>query len=134
MSQTHILIVDDEPIILRVVGAVLRSEGYEVTEAVDGQKAIRAVGKASPDLVILDIRMPKIDGFEVCRRIRETSYVPIIMLSGMADPMDKTKTLDLGADDYIVKPFGFSELLARVKAVMRRSATEPPGFKTVGTS
>ena len=121
MSQTHILIVDDEPSILRFVGAGLRTEGFEVTEATDGEQAVQAVEESSPDLMILDIMMPKMDGFEVCRRVREWSHVPIIMLSAMADPIDKVRSLNLGADDYLVKPFGINELLARIKAVLQRS-------------
>ena len=121
MSQIHILIVDDEAIIRRFVGAGLRAEGFEVTEAENGEEAVKAVGETSPNLVILDIRMPKMDGFEVCRRIREWSHVPIIMLSALADPTDKVKSLNRGADDYLVKPFGINELLARIKAVLQRS-------------
>jgi DNA-binding response OmpR family regulator len=121
MSQAHILIVDDVASILRFVGTGLRAEGYEVTEAMDGEEAVRAVEKTLPDLVILDIMMPNVDGFEVCRRVREWSHVPIIMLSAMADPMDKVKSLDLGADDYLVKPFSINELMARIKAVLQRS-------------
>ena len=121
MSQTHILIVDDEPSILRFVGAGLRAEGFEITEAADGEQAVQAVEESSPDLVLLDIRMPKMDGFEVCRRVRESSHVPIIMLSALSDPMDKVKSLNMGADDYLVKPFGINELLARIKAVLQRS-------------
>ena len=124
MSQTHILIVDDEEIILRFVGGGLRAEGYEVTEAMDGEEALRAVQESSPELVILDVRMPKMDGFEVCRRIREVYNLPIIMLSAMADPMNKVKCLNLGADDYLVKPFGINELLARIKTVLRRYVRE----------
>ena len=125
MSQTHILIVDDEPSILRFVGAGLRAEGFKVTEAADGEQAIQAVEETMPDLVMLDIRMPKMDGFEVCRRIREWSHVPIIMLSALSDAMDKVKSLNLGADDYLVKPFGINELLARIKAVLQRSDAGP---------
>ena len=121
MSQIHILIVDDEPSIRRFVGAGLRAEGYEVTEAADGEEALRAVERSLPDLMLMDIMMPKLDGFEVCRRVREWSSVPIIMLSALADPMDKVKSLNLGADDYLVKPFGVNEMLARIKAVLKRS-------------
>ena len=121
MSQRHILLVDDEASIRRFVGAGLRAEGFEVTEAVNGEEAIQAVEERSPDMVLLDIRMPKVDGFEVCRRVREWSHVPIIMLTAMADPMDKVKCLNLGADDYLVKPFGINELMARIKAVLQRS-------------
>jgi len=121
MSQRHILLVDDEASIRRFVGAGLRAEGFEVTEAVNGEEAIQAVEERSPDMMLLDIRMPKVDGFEVCRRVREWSHVPIIMLTAMADPMDKVKCLNLGADDYLVKPFGINELMARIKAVLQRS-------------
>lgn len=120
MSQTHILIVDDEPSIRRFVGAGLRAEGFEVTETVDGEQAVQAVEESSPDLMILDIMMPKMDGFEVCRRVREWSHVPIIMLSVMGEEQDKVKSLRVGADDYLVKPFGIQELVARVEAVLPR--------------
>ena len=103
------------------MGAGLMAEGFEVTEAADGEQAVQAVEEFSPDLVILDVLMPKTDGFEVCRRVREWSHVPIIMLSAMADQIDKVKSLNIGADDYMVKPFGITELLARIKAVLQRS-------------
>ena len=121
MDQTHILIVDDEPNIVRFVGAGLRAEGYTVTEARNGLEALQAVEASSPDIVILDVKMPKMDGFETCRRIREGSLVPIIMLSGMSETEDKVRTLEYGADDYIVKPFLINELLARINSVLRRS-------------
>ena len=121
MDQTHILIVDDEPNIVRFVGAGLRAEGYTVTEARNGLEALQAVEVSSPDIVILDVKMPKMDGFETCRRIREGSLVPIIMLSGMSETEDKVRTLEYGADDYIVKPFLINELLARINSVLRRS-------------
>ncbi|MBI2855422.1 MAG: response regulator [Chloroflexi bacterium] len=122
MENVHILIVDDEPSILRFMGAGLRSEGYVVTESASGLGALRVMEEASPDLVILDILMPDMDGFEVCRRIRETSRVPIIMLSAMAEEQNKVRCLNLGADDYMVKPFRINELLARLRAVIRRAA------------
>lgn len=121
MRQERILLVDDEASIRRFLGARLRIEGFEVMEAVNGEEALRAVEESSPDLVLLDIRMPRMDGFEVCRRVREWSDVPIIMLSAMADPGDKAKCLNLGADDYLVKPFGISELMERITAVLQRS-------------
>jgi two-component system KDP operon response regulator KdpE len=121
MTQTHILLVDDEAAIRRFVGASLRAEGYEVSLAEDGEEALQAVEETLPDLVILDIRMPKMDGFEVCRRVREWSHVPIIMLSAMDEERDRVKCLRLGADDYLVKPFGIQELMARVEAVLRRA-------------
>ena len=121
MSQIHILVVDDEASIRRFLGAGLRAEGFQVTEAADGEEAVRAVEEYSPDLVLLDIMMPKMDGFEACRRIREWSNGPIIMRSAMSESMDNVKGLSLGADDYMTKPFGIDELLARIRAVLNRS-------------
>ena len=123
MSEGRILVVDDEPNIVKWVGAILRDEGYEVTEARDGEEGLQRVEDSPPDLIILDIVMPRIDGFEVCASIRRWSQLPIIMLSVRWDEQDKVKCLRLGADDYIVKPFGLDELVARVEAVLRRSRT-----------
>ena len=124
MKQTRILIVDDEPNILRFVGEGLRLEGYEVAEAQDGEEACRFVEECSPDLMILDIMMPKMNGFEVCRQVRMWSLVPIIMLSSKDSVMDKARSLNLGADAYMSKPFGIDELLARIKAVLRLSGVD----------
>ncbi len=121
MNKTRILVVDDEVSIIRFLRANLEAEGYQVLAAMDGAEALQTFEMELPDLVILDILMPKIDGFEVCRRLREWSRVPIIMLSARGDESDKVKCLDLGADDYITKPFSKDELIARVKAVMRRT-------------
>ena len=115
-----ILVVDDEKNIVDIVAFNLHKEGYEVVVARDGEKCLAAFEKEAPDLVILDIMMPKMDGFEVCRKIREKSQVPIIMLTARAEEVDKVLGLELGADDYVVKPFGVRELLARVKANLRR--------------
>ncbi len=133
MPKTRILVVDDELSIIKFLRANLEAKGYEVLAAVDGVEALQTIEMELPDLVILDIMMPKMDGFEVCRRLREWSQTPIIMLSARGDESDKVKCLDLGADDYITKPFGASELIARVRAVMRRTeatATVPtqPSF------
>ena len=128
MKKTLVLVVDDEVSILRYVGGSLRREGYEVVLANNGQDALRLAEEENPVLIILDIMMPKLDGFEACRRLREWSQVPIIMLSARGDKQDKVKCLDLGADDYITKPFGTEDLLARVRAVLRRTqgaATKP---------
>ena len=130
MNQTGILIVDDEPSIRKFVCAALRSEGYEVTEASDGEEAIWAVEKVSPDLILLDILMPKMNGYDACRRIRERSLVPIIMLSALGDPLDKVLSLHNGADDHMSKPFMVNELLARISAVLLRSFGAP----SLGTS
>jgi len=121
MNKTCILVVDDELSIIKFLRANLEAKGYEVLTAMDGTEALQTVEMELPDLVILDIMMPKMDGFEVCRRLREWSQTPIIMLSARGDEKDKVKCLDLGADDYITKPFGASELIARVSAVLRRT-------------
>lgn len=119
--------VDDELSILKFVSASLRSAGYEPALARDGQEALQAIEETLPDLVILDITMPKLDGFEVCRRVRQWSQVPIIMLSARGSEEDKVACLRAGADDYLVKPFWIEELMARVEAVLRRArAAEAP--------
>ena len=123
MSKTRILVVDDEPSIRKFLRANLEAKDYKVLTAVDGAEALRTIEMELPDLMILDIMMPKTDGFEVCRQLREWSQVPIIMLSARGDESDKVKCLDLGADDYITKPLGKDELVARVRAVMRRTET-----------
>ncbi len=121
MSKTRILIVEDELSIIKFLRANLESKGYKVLAAVDGAEALHTFEMELPALVILDIMMPKMDGFEVCRKLREWSQVPIIMLSARGDVSDKVKCLSLGADDYITKPFGVGELIARVRAVLRRT-------------
>jgi len=123
MKKTRILVVDDELSIIKFLRANIEASGYDVLSAMDGAEALQTFEMELPDLVILDIMMPKMDGFEVCRRLREWSQVPIIMLSARGDESDKVKCLDLGADDYITKPFGKDELTARVKAVLRRTET-----------
>jgi len=123
MRKTSILIVDDELSIIKFLRANLEANGYEVLTAIDGTEALRIFEINLPDVVLLDVMMPKMDGFEVCRRLREWSQVPIIMLSARGTEDDKVKCLDLGADDYITKPFGKDELVARVRAVMRRTNT-----------
>jgi two-component system KDP operon response regulator KdpE len=119
--KKRILIVDDEINIIKFLRANLEEKGYEVLAAMDGVAALQVFEKEAPDLVLLDIMMPKLDGFEVCRRLREWTHTPIIMLSARADEGDKVKCLDIGADDYITKPFGAAEMLARVNATLRRS-------------
>ena len=121
MGKKRVLIVDDELTIIKLLRANLEANGYETLVAMDGAEALQKVERELPDLIILDIMMPKTDGFEVCRRLREWSQVPIIMLSARGDLIDKVKCLDLGADDYLSKPFGIEELLARVRAVLRRT-------------
>jgi DNA-binding response OmpR family regulator len=117
----RVLIVDDEPRYLRLLEANLRSDSYEVVTAQDGLQAIDIFSSQPVDLVLLDVMMPRMDGFETCQRIREYSNVPIIILTAKGDEQDRVRGLDLGADDYLVKPFSATELLARVRAVLRRS-------------
>jgi two-component system KDP operon response regulator KdpE len=122
MSKPIVLVVDDEPQILRVIRASLPLRGYEVITASSGEEALDQIGKQVPDLIILDLVMPEMSGLDVCRRVREFSTVPIIVLSAKGAESDKVAALDLGADDYVTKPFGMDELLARVRAVLRRLA------------
>jgi DNA-binding response OmpR family regulator len=119
--STKILIVDDEPRYVRLMEANLLTEGYEVIPAYNGQEALNLVTTQKPELVILDIMMPVLDGFTVCERIREFSNIPIIIVTAKGEERDRVRGLDLGADDYIVKPFSATELLARVRAVLRRA-------------
>jgi DNA-binding response OmpR family regulator len=121
MKTSKILVVDDDPAIRKFIRANLTVRGYEVFLAFDGEEGLRVLETEMPDLILLDIMMPKIDGLEVCRRVREWSKIPIIMLSARAGEMDKVKCLDCGADDYLTKPFSLKELLSRIKAVLRRT-------------
>ena len=132
MKKTNIIVIDDEISILRYVSACLRKEGYQVVTANGGEEGLLLVEEENPELIILDIMMPKMDGFEVCRRLREWIQAPIIMLSALGGESDKVRCLNLGADDYITKPFGTDELLARVRAVLRR--TQAVGFDTTPLS
>ncbi len=116
-----IIVVDDDPATVKFLAANLEANGYQALKAFDGFEAIRIIEKEAPELAILDIMMPKIDGFEVCKKLREWTQLPIIMLSARGDEEDKVKCLDLGADDYLCKPFGLDEILARIRAVLRRS-------------
>jgi len=117
----RILIVDDEPRYLRLLEANLRTEGYEVVTAQDGLQALEVFSNQPIDLVLLDVMMPRLDGFSTCQRLREFSNVPIIILTAKGEEQDRVRGLDLGADDYMVKPFSATELLARVRAVLRRT-------------
>ncbi len=129
--MTRVLVVDDEPAMVGMVTMLLGSEGFEVVTAYDGEKALRLVRDESPDLVLLDLQLPRMTGDEVCRRIRATSAVPVIMLTGRKEEREKARLLDLGADDYLTKPFGKTELVARVRAVLRRSAATARGRQPV---
>src|ERR1700689_4510603 len=119
-----ILVVDDEPQIRRVMRATLTAQGYAIVEARDGQEALEKLRSERPDLVLLDVNMPVMDGLEACREIRRGSDVAIIMLTVRSSEQDKVRALDAGADDYVVKPFGIQELLARVRAALRRSSSD----------
>jgi DNA-binding response OmpR family regulator len=120
-EEKTILIVDDEPRYVRLVEVNLSTEGYGIRTANDGQEAVEAVASELPDLILLDVMMPIMDGFTACERIREFSNVPIIILTAKGEERDRVRGLDAGADDYIVKPFSAQELLARVRAVLRRA-------------
>lgn len=124
-----ILIVDDEPRYLRLMEANLITEGYRVLKATNGQEAVHMVGEKHPDLVLLDVMMPVLDGFAACQRIREFSTLPIIIVSARGNENDRVRGRDLGADDYIVKPFSAPELLARVRAVLRRAQNIGSSFQ-----
>lgn len=126
---TNILVVDDEPRYVRLMEANLLPEGYQVFKAYDGQKAVELVAENQPDLVLLDVMMPGLDGFQACERIREFSNVPIIMVTAKGEEQDRVKGLDRGADDYVVKPFSATELLARVRAVLRRAQVSGSAFQ-----
>jgi len=121
MSRDTILVVDDEDKIREIVRTYLEMDGFNVVEAADGEQAMAKFEEADPCLVILDLMLPGIDGWEVCRRIRRTSSIPIIMLTARVSEVDRVVGLELGADDYVPKPFSPRELVARVKAVLRRT-------------
>lgn len=120
----RILVVDDEPQITRVLRTSLSSQGYDIRVANDGETALEIMKDWTPDLVVTDLSMPNMDGLELCRRLRITSQVPIIVLSVRGEERTKVQALDAGADDYVTKPFGIEELLARVRASLRRAPAE----------
>ena len=120
MSEIKILVVDDDKNICDLIGLYLKKEGFDVLYANDGEEALEKFKTASPDLIVLDLMLPKKDGISVCREIRGQSNVPIIMLTAKGETFDKVLGLEMGADDYIVKPFETKELSARIKAVLRR--------------
>ena len=123
-AKTSILLVDDDPQLIRLVRANLESVGYRVLVAMDAHSALETVNMEMPELILLDIMLPEVDGYELCQRIREFSDVPIIMLTAKVEDVDKVRGLKSGADDYLTKPFNVQELLARIEAVLRR--TGPP--------
>lgn len=132
--MTLILAVDDEPLYQRLVEANLKTEGYDVVTASNGEQALTMVAELNPDLILLDVLMPRLDGITTCERIRQFSMVPIIILTARGEEQDRVRGLEAGADDYIVKPFSAPEMVARVKAVLRRAqksdlTTESQFFK-----
>ncbi len=120
MSKNRILVVDDDPNISRLVKMYLEKEGFEVETAYRGDEALKAFRESAPNLVLLDVMLPGMDGWQVCREVRKLSNIPVIMLTAKDETFDKVLGLELGADDYIVKPFEPKELVARIKAVIRR--------------
>ena len=124
LTMSKILVVDDEKNICELLGLYLRKDNYTVEFAYDGKMALEKFAEETPDMVLLDIMLPGLDGWEVCRQIRKTSSVPIIMISAKGETFDKVLGLELGADDYITKPFDTKEVLARIKSVLRRSSKE----------
>ena len=130
VAANRVLVVDDEPQIIKLISMNLEREGFQVISAADGYEALEKVTKELPDLVILDIMMPDMDGFETLKRIRELSSVPVIFLSVRGQEADRVHGLDLGADDYITKPFSPRELVSRIKAVLRRTQAKAPAIKS----
>jgi two-component system KDP operon response regulator KdpE len=135
-ERPKVLLADDDPLIQRLVRTHLDRAGYRVLLASDGEEALDVTAAEQPDLLVLDLMLPKLDGFEVCRRVREFSLVPVVMLTGRGEQSDKLRGFDVGADDYLTKPFAPPELLARVKAVLRRTeqsaATSAPSVVRCG--
>ena len=122
MAVTTILVVDDEPAVTDLLVYNLRKSGYEPLVAVDGREALRLARQVNPDLILLDLMLPELDGLDVCRELRKASAVPIIMITACGEEIDRVVGLELGADDYVAKPFSVRELLARIKAVLRRTS------------
>jgi two-component system, OmpR family, response regulator ResD len=122
-AEGHVLVVDDEPIVREILERYLTREGFDVTTAADGQAALDAFAAAEPDLIVLDLMLPRIDGLEVFRRIRRDNGTPVIMLTARGEEVDRVVGLDLGADDYVAKPFSPREIVARARAVLRRTRT-----------
>jgi len=129
--MSKVLVVDDDPGIVRVVRAYLEQEGFQVLAAYDGKKAMHIARHDKPDLVVLDLMLPEMDGWDVCRALRKESDVPVIMLTARVEETDKLIGLELGADDYVTKPFSPRELVARVRTVLRRVQGAPPKPETI---
>ncbi len=131
MGKRTILVVDDEPKLVKVVREYLEHDGYRVVSASDGREALERFHEARPDLVVLDLMLPEVDGLEVCRRLRRDSGVPIIMLTARAEEVDELVGLELGADDYVTKPFSPRALLARIRSVLRRTTLADDGEESL---
>ncbi|AKU17328.1 response regulator [Luteipulveratus mongoliensis] len=131
--MTRVLVVDDEPALVRTLSINLRARDYDVEHAFDGRTALQSIAEAEPDVVVLDLGLPDLDGVEIIRRVRRFSEVPIIVLSARHESDDKVEALDEGADDYITKPFGMAELLARVRVAVRRHTPTDTHPATVST-
>jgi DNA-binding response OmpR family regulator len=125
-----ILVVDDEPLYIRLLKVNLEAEGYEVLTALNGEEALESLSVMMPDLIIMDVMMPKLDGVTTCTRIRQFSNVPIILLTALGEEHDRVNGLNIGADDYVVKPFSATELVARVRAVLRRVKNQPESMES----
>ena len=135
MANEKILVVDDDTNICELLRLYLTKEGYQVTTANDGEEGLEKFNQLKPDMVLLDVMMPKMDGLEVCRRIRKLGNTPVMMLTAKGETFDKVLGLELGADDYMVKPFDTKEVVARIKAVLRRCTAAPtPTGSTPATS
>lgn len=126
--MTFVLVVDDDPAILRTLSINLRARDYDVETAADGRSALQVVDERMPDVVLLDLGLPDIDGISVLQQLRSFTQVPVIVVSARSEPDDKVEALDLGADDFVTKPFSIEELLARVRVTTRRSAVEEPAL------
>ena len=124
--MTFVLVVDDEPHIRRTLSINLRARDYEVEAAADGRSALQILAERTPDVIVLDLGLPDLDGVDVLRRLRDVSQVPVVVLSARHDSDDKVEALDAGADDYVTKPFGMDEFLARIRAAVRRGPPENP--------
>jgi DNA-binding response OmpR family regulator len=125
MGPTRVLVVDDEPMVREVLARYLSKEGFAVDVAEDGERALQRLADTEPDLVLLDLMLPKVDGYEVFRQLRERTTTPVIMLTARGEETDRVVGLELGADDYVTKPFSPREVVARVRAVLRRTGSAP---------
>jgi len=129
MTKEKVMVVDDEKTLVKALKFNLEKEGFQVEEVYNGEEALQKVAEQEPDIIVLDLMLPGLDGFEVCRRIRKKLDIPIIMLTARGDDIDKVLGLELGADDYLTKPFNPRELVARIKAILRRSGTREEGIR-----